>query len=47
MRARKCVRAHTHRLHVWQVTRCMEHLSTRIIIFSNTNFIFSNTIFIF
>ena len=25
MRARECVRAHTHRLHVWQVTRCMEH----------------------
>ena len=25
MRARVCVRAHTHRLHVWQVTRCMEH----------------------
>ena len=25
MRARRCVRAHTHRLHVWQVTRCMEH----------------------
>ena len=25
MRARGCVRAHTHRLHVWQVTRCMEH----------------------
>ena len=47
MRARECVRAHTHRLHVWQVTRCMEHLSTRIIIFSNTNFIFSITIFIF
>ena len=27
MRARGCVRAHTHRLHVWQVTRCMEHES--------------------
>ena len=25
MRARRCVRTHTHRLHVWQVTRCMEH----------------------
>ena len=25
MRARGGVRAHTHRLHVWQVTRCMEH----------------------
>ena len=25
MRARECVRAHTHRLQVWQVTRCMEH----------------------
>ena len=25
MRARGCVRAHTHRLHVWHVTRCMEH----------------------
>ena len=40
MRARGCVRAHTHRLHVWQVTRCMEHFSTRIFIFSNTDFIF-------
>ena len=27
MRARGCVRTHTHRLHVWQVTRCMEHES--------------------
>ena len=25
MRARGCVRAHTHRLHVWQVMRYMEH----------------------
>ena len=35
MRARRCVRAHAHRLHVWQVTRCMEHESY----FLNTNFI--------
>ena len=38
MRARGCVRAHTHRLHVWQVMRYMEHFSTRIFIFSNTDF---------
>ena len=50
MRARRCVRAHAHRLHVWQVTRCMEHesyfLNTNFI-FLNTNFVFSNTNFIF
>ena len=27
MRARGCVRTHTHRLHVGQVTRCLEHES--------------------
>ena len=27
MRARGCVRAHTHRLKVWQVKRCMKHES--------------------
>ena len=44
MRARVCVRAHTHRLHVWQVTRCMEHGSGLFehgfLVFSNTNLIF-------
>ena len=42
MRARRCVRAHTHRLHVWQVTRCMEHGSCLFehgfYLFLNTNF---------
>ena len=51
MRARGCVRAHTHRLHVWQVTRCMEHGSClfehEFLFFLNTNFVFSNTNFIF
>ena len=44
MRARGCVRAHTHRLHVWQVTRCMEHgyclFEHEFLFFSNTDFIF-------
>ena len=39
MRARGCVRAHTHRLHVWQVPRCLEHGS---LFFSNTNLIFEH-----
>ena len=51
MRARECVRAHTHRLQVWQVTRCMEHGSClfehEFLFFLNTNFVFSNTNFIF
>ena len=51
MRARGCVRAHTHRLHVWQVMRYMEHGSCLFehgfLFFLNTNFIFSNTNFIF
>ena len=51
MRARECVRAHTHRLQVWQVTRCMEHESClfehEFLFFLNTNFVFSNTNFIF
>ena len=51
MRARRCVRTHTHRLHVWQVTRCMEHGSClfehEFLFFLNTNFVFSNTNFIF
>ena len=44
MRARECVRTHTRRLHVWQVTRCMEHGSCLFehgfLVFSNTNLIF-------
>ena len=44
MRARGCVRTHTHGLHVWQVTRCLEHGSClfehEFLFFSNTNLIF-------
>ena len=47
MRARGCVRAHTHRLHVWLVTRCLEHgywlFEHKFLFFSNTDFIFLNT----
>ena len=57
MRARGCVRAHTHRLHVWQVTRCMEHgsclfehgfyLFEHLFYFLRTRFFLLNTNFIF
>ena len=44
MRARECVRAHTYGLHVWQVTRCLEHrfclFEHGFLVFSNTNLIF-------
>ena len=44
MRARECVRAHTHRLHVWQVTRCMEHESC---LFENEFFLFEHEFYFF
>ena len=51
MRARECVRAHTHRLQVWQMTRCMEHeyclFEHEFLFFLNTNFIFYEYLFLF
>ena len=44
MRARGCVRAHTHRLHVWQVTRCMEHGSC---LFEHYLYLLRTLIFVF
>ena len=44
MRARRCVRAHTHRLHVWQVMRCMEHGSC---LFEHYLYLLRTLIFVF
>ena len=44
MRARGCVRAHTHRLHVWQGRGTW---NTDFYFFSNTNLIFEHEFYFF